>query len=120
MPREPQGEKRARARKFFIAPGFAESWQAKVKICGAIWAQDSKRRVATMPISLILLAFLVPLMSLGLLRATRQGQRMARAKRSGRGMSRAPHRGRAEVAQAILRRRQHRQAVLHRVLHPPP
>ncbi|MBL8563115.1 MAG: hypothetical protein JNN06_12640 [Gemmobacter sp.] len=73
-----------------------------------------------MPISLILLGFLVPLMSLALLRMARQRHGAALETGRVRRRARALPRARAEVAEAILRRRQHRRAVLHRVLHPPP
>jgi len=77
-----------------------------------------------MPISLILLGFLMPMMSLALLRILRQRQGGAlasdRMRRRARPHLRAQPQARAEVAEAILRRRQQRRAVLHRVLHPPP
>ena len=73
-----------------------------------------------MPISLILLGFLLPLMSLALLRMARHRQGAACGAERMRPRGRAPQRARAELAAAILRRRQQRRAVLHRVLHPPP
>ena len=69
-----------------------------------------------MPISLILLGFLLPLMSLALLRMARHRHGTV----LGAGRIQRKARARAEVTKAILRRRLHRRAVLHRVLHPPP
>ena len=67
-----------------------------------------------MPISLILLIFILPLIGIALLR-TAKGRRLRRS--TGPAVGRLM---RAELRRAIMRRRLHRRAVLHRVLHAPP